>query len=323
VTNAAVSERGEKMDGKIYDVIVIGGGPAGLTSIIYARRAELSVLLIEKISPGGTIAVTAEVENYPGGILGESGSELAGRMAQQAEHFGYDKASGEVTSVDFSSKIKNVNTASESFQGKSVIIATGCVASTLDIPGEKEYTGRGVSYCATCDGPFFRDLDVIVVGGGNTAVEEAVFLAKIARKVTIIHRRDELRAAAAIQKKAKAMDNIEFLFDSVVKEIKGGDMIEALVVENVKSKELQEITVDPDDGMMGIFILVGQKPQTSAFTDILKLEKGYIVTDENMNTDIPGVFAAGDVCKKELRQVVTAAADGAIAAMSAERYIES
>jgi len=310
------------MEIKSYDVIIIGGGPAGLAAIIYARRAALSVLLIEKSGTGGAIALTAEVENYPGGMEGESGADLAARMSEQAEHFGYYKVSGEVVSVDLHGDLKTVHTKTESFTGKSVIIATGCVPQLLGVPGESEFTGRGVSYCATCDAPFFRNLQVYVVGGGNSAVEESIHLAKFAKKVTIIHRRDELRADVAIQNKAKEISNIAFLFDTVVKEIKGSNMLNGLTLENVKTGVISEISAPANDGMMGVFMFVGQIPQTGIFKDILDMEKGYITTGEDMSTNISGVYAAGDIRKKELRQVVTAAADGAIAAHSIAKYIE-
>ncbi|MDR1042520.1 MAG: thioredoxin-disulfide reductase [Clostridiales Family XIII bacterium] len=310
------------MNGKIYDIIIIGGGPAGLSAAIYARRANLDTLLIEKAAPGGQILVTAEIENYPGGIKGESGAEFAARLAEQAKSFGYDEATGEITSVDFSGEVKTVATEKGEYQSKTVVIATGSVPSLLGVPGETEYTGRGVSYCATCDGPFFRGLDVYVVGGGESAVEEAMHLAKFARKVTIIHRRDELRATQSTQEKAKKRENIAFMLDTIVKEIKGEALISAIVVENVKTGETSEIIPSEGDSTMGVFIFVGNKPQTKVIEGILDLEEGYIVTDCDMRTSVQGVYAAGDVRKKELRQLVTATADGATAAVTAEREIE-
>jgi thioredoxin reductase (NADPH) len=309
------------MSDKIYDVVIIGGGPAGLTAAIYARRAQLDTLLIEKGTPGGTIVVTAEVENYPGGIMGESGADLAARMAAQADSFGVDKGSGEITSVDFSGDIKTIRTASETWQGRSVIIATGSLPQTLGVPGEGEFTGRGVSYCATCDAPFFTNLEVYVVGGGNSAVEEALHLAKFARKVTIVHRRDQLRASAAIQQKAFDTANIEFMYDTIIKEIKGTDVLNSIVVENVKTGIVTEHAAAPEDGFMGVFVFTGMKPQTAAFEGLLDMENGYIITDEGMHTNVSGVYAAGDVRRKELRQVVTAVADGAIAAYYIEKSL--
>jgi thioredoxin reductase (NADPH) len=310
------------MSEKIYDVIIIGGGPAGLSAAIYARRANLDTLLIEKAAPGGQILVTAEIENYPGGVKGESGAEFAARLAEQAKSFGYEETSGEITRVDLSGGVKTVATANGEYRSRTVVIATGSVPSLLGVPGEMEYAGRGVSYCATCDGPFFRGLDVYVVGGGESAVEEAMHLAKFARKVTIIHRRDELRATQSTQEKAKKCENIAFMFDTIVKEIKGEALIGAIVVENVKTGETREITPSEGDSTMGVFIFAGNKPQTKIFEGILELEKGYIVTDCDMRTSIPGVYAAGDVRVKELRQLVTATSDGAIAAVTAEREME-
>ncbi|MDR2487681.1 MAG: thioredoxin-disulfide reductase [Clostridiales Family XIII bacterium] len=309
----------QEMQQKKYDAIIIGGGPAGLSAAIYARRGGLETLLLEKAQEGGTIAITAEVENYPGGIKGESGAELAARMAEQATSFGCDKARGEVVSVDFSGSVKEVRTADAVWQGAHVIIATGSLPQTLGVPGEAEFAGRGVSYCATCDAPFFRGLQVYVVGGGNSAVEEALHLAHFARQVTIIHRRDQLRASPAIQKKAMEAENIDFLWDTVVKEIKGEVVLGTIVAENVKSGAVTEITAPAGDGLMGLFVFAGIRPQTDAFEGLLDMRDGYIVTDECMRTNVPGVYAAGDVRCKELRQAVTAAADGAMAAYAIER----
>jgi thioredoxin reductase (NADPH) len=310
------------MSDKVYDVIIIGGGPAGLSAAIYARRANLDTLLIEKAAPGGQILVTAEIENYPGGVKGESGAEFAARLAEQAKSFGYDEASGEVVRVDFSGRVKTIATTDSEYEARTVVIATGNVPSMLGVPGEKEYAGRGVSYCATCDGPFFRGLDVYVVGGGESAVEEAMHLSKFARNVTIIHRRDELRATQSTQIKARKHGNIDFLFDTVIREIKGGALLDAIVVENVKTGEVNEIKPGEGDAAMGLFVFVGNKPQTKVFEGALELEDGYIVTDCDMRTSVSGVYAAGDVRVKDLRQLVTAAADGAIAAVAAERELE-
>jgi thioredoxin reductase (NADPH) len=310
------------MNEKIYDMIIIGGGPAGLSAAIYARRANLDTLLIEKTAPGGQILVTAEIENYPGGVKGESGAEFAARLAEQAKSFGYEEATGEITRVAFSGATKLVATEHGEYRSRAVVVATGSVPSMLGVPGETEYAGKGVSYCATCDGPFFRGLDVYVVGGGESAVEEATHLAKFARKVTIIHRRDALRATQSTQEKARRHENIGFLLDTVVREIKGEALISALVVENVKTHEVSELRPTDGDGTMGVFIFAGNKPQTGVFEGILELADGYIVTDCDMRTSVPGVYAAGDVRVKELRQLVTATADGAIAAVTAERELE-
>ncbi|MDR0519379.1 MAG: FAD-dependent oxidoreductase [Clostridiales Family XIII bacterium] len=303
----------------IYDIIIIGGGPAGLSAAIYARRAMLSTLVIEKGAAGGQILITASIENYPGGIKGESGAEFAARLAEQAKSFGYDEAFGEVTEVDFSGETKKVVAGGAEYRARAVIIATGSVPQTLGVIGEESFTGRGVSYCATCDGPFFRGMDVYVVGGGESAVEEALHLAKFARKVVIIHRRDELRATLSTQHKARATENIEFMFDTVVKEIKGEMLLNALVTENVKTGEVRELKPSEGDSAMGVFIFVGNRPQTGAFAGVVEMDGGYIVTDCDMRTSAPRVYAAGDVRVKDLRQVVTATADGAIAAVTAER----
>lgn len=309
------------MSDKIYDVIIIGGGPAGLSSAIYARRADLSVLLIEKGVLGGQIFQTSEIENYPGGMKGESGAEFSDRLAKQAESFEYDKVTDSVSDVDFESEVKIIKCANGEYKSRSVIIATGTEHVTLGVPGEYDYAGRGVSYCATCDAPFFRDLEVFVVGGGDAAVEEALHVAKFAKKVTIIHRRDQLRAAKNIQHKAFATKNIDFMLDSVVREIKGGDLLGSIVVENVRTGDVKEIKADEKDGTFGVFVFIGLKPVTGMLEGKVELDNGYIVTDENMKTSVDKVYAAGDVRKKRLRQIVTAAADGAIASVEVEKCL--
>lgn len=307
----------------VYDVIIIGGGPAGLTAGLYAARARLNTLIIEKSADGGQIATTDEVENYPGAPEHSTGPSLSARMAEQAESFGAKRASDEIIEVDFSDKIKVLKGNKEEYRAKSIIIATGAVPRLIGVPGEKELTGKGVSYCATCDGAFFQDLEVYVMGGGDTAVEEAIFLTKFAKKVTIIHRRDELRAAKSIQEKAFKNEKIDFMWDTVITEIKGDGMLESFVVKNVKTNEEKEIFPDEDDGAFGLFVFVGYLPATKLFDGIIDMENNYIITDDNMKTNIPGVFAAGDNRVKSLRQVVTATADGAIAAVQAEKYIEN
>ncbi len=306
----------------IYDVVIIGGGPAGLTAGLYAARAKLNTLIIEKGADGGQIVTTDEVENYPGAPAYVTGPSLVARMVEQAEGFGAKKISDEITEVDFQDKIKILKGEKAEYKTKTVIIATGAVPRLIGVPGEKELTGRGVSYCATCDGPFFQDLEVYVMGGGDTAVEEAIYLTKFAKKVTIIHRRDELRAAKSIQEKAFKNSKIGFMWDTVIAEIKGEGMLESFIVKNLKTGEEKEIFPDEEDGAFGIFIFVGYLPATELFDDIIQMERNYIITDENMKTNIPGVFAAGDNRVKTLRQVVTATSDGAIAAVQAEKYIE-
>ena len=308
---------------KIYDVIIIGAGPAGLAAALYAGRARLSTLIIEKIKDGGQIVITDEIENYPGAVEGESGPSLIAKMVAQANHFGAEKVFDTVQDVELEGDVKVIKGAKAEYQGKTVIIATGASPKPIGCPGEKELTGKGVSYCATCDGNFFEDFEIYVVGGGDSAVEEALYLTKFGRKVTLIHRRDELRAAKSIQEKAFANPKIAFLWDSVVVKVDGDDLLSSMTVKNVKTGELTEITADEDDGLFGLFGFIGYNPNSQLFEGVLDMENGYIKTDENMHTNIPGVFAAGDIRVKSLRQVVTAAADGAIAAMQAEHFISN
>lgn len=307
---------------KVYDVIVIGAGPAGLSAGLYAGRAKLDTLIIEKQKYGGQIVITSEIENYPGGTEGETGPSLIERMVQQTEHFGCEKVFDTIQEVELEGDVKVLKGINDEYRAKTVIIAAGANPMPIGCQGEKELTGKGVSYCATCDAGFFEDFEVYVVGGGDSAVEEALYLTKFARKVTIIHRRDELRAAKSIQEKAFKNDKIEFMWDSVVEEIKGDGIVESMVVKNVKTGELTEVTADEEDGTFGIFVFIGYKPQSALFEGKVDMERGYILTDADMKTNIPGVFAAGDIRAKSLRQVVTAAADGAIAAVQAGKYIE-
>jgi thioredoxin reductase (NADPH) len=310
------------MTEKIYDVIIIGGGPAGLSSAIYACRANLSTLIIERGAFGGNIFQTSEIANYPGGISGESGAEFSARLEAHADSFGVEKVQADVTTMSLFGDVKDIVCGDKTYSAKAVIIGTGCIPTQLGVLGETEFTGLGVSYCAICDGPFFSGLDVFVVGGGDSAVEEAMFLAKFARKVTIIHRRDEFRAAKSIVDHAKKTENIEFMLGKVVKEVGGDGLLQKVTVEDVKTGE--ETLIEAEEGQnFGFFVFVGMKPQTELFEGLLEMdEKHYIITDENMHTNIPGVFAAGDVRRKKLRQVVTATADGAIAAIEAEVYIQ-
>ncbi len=307
---------------KVYDVIILGGGPAGLSAGLYAGRSRLSTLIIEKGQDGGQIAITDEIENYPGQIVeGESGPSLVARMTEQAERFGVERVKGAVKEVDFEGEIKIVTTAKESYQAKNVIIATGAFPRPIGCKHEGVYVGKGVSYCATCDANFFEDFEVYVVGGGDSAVEEALYLSKFARKVTIIHRRDELRAAKSIQEKAFANDKIAFMWDSVVEELGGDEILSEMIVKNVKTGEVTKVVADEEDGMFGVFGFIGTIPNSSLFEGKIEMENGYIPTDEDMHTNVPGVYAAGDIRVKSLRQVVTAAADGAIAAIQVERSL--
>ena len=305
----------------IYDVVIIGSGPAGLSAGLYAARGRLKTIIIEKEKAGGQIVTTEEVANYPGSIENASGPSLIARMVEQADEFGAERVLDTISEVELDGKIKVLKGKKNVYKAKSVIVATGAKPRPIGCPGEKELTGKGVSYCATCDGAFFEDFEVFVIGGGDAAVEEALFLAKFARKVTIVHRRDELRAAKSIQEKAFKNEKVDFLWNSVVEEIKGEGIVETMVVKNTVTGELTEIEADEDDGTFGIFVFIGYLPETKLFDGLVDMKNGYIVTDQDMHTNIPGVFAAGDCRVKSLRQVVTATGDGAIAAVQAEKYI--
>ncbi|MBA4699328.1 MAG: thioredoxin-disulfide reductase [Ruminococcus sp.] len=308
---------------KIYDVIILGGGPAGLSAGLYAGRSRLSALIIEKGQDGGQIAITDEIENYPGQVLeGESGPSLTARMTAQSERFGVERVSDTIKEVSLEGEIKVLKGEKTQYEAKNVIIATGAHPRPIGCKGEKEYASKGVSYCATCDANFFEDLEVYVVGGGDSAVEEALYLTKFARKVTLIHRRDELRAAKSIQEKAFANPKMEFFWDTVVEELYGDEILQGMIVKNVKTGETRKVDADPEDGLFGLFGFIGMIPNTKVFEGIIDMDEiGYIKTDEDMHTNIPGVYAAGDVRVKSLRQVVTAAADGAIAAVQVERSL--
>jgi len=306
----------------IYDVVIIGQGPAGLAAGLYASRSRLKTLIVEKEKAGGQIVTTDEVANYPGSIENATGPSLIKRMVEQAKEFGAEMKLDTIKEVELEGKIKILKGEKDEYKAKTVIIATGAQPRKIGCPGEAELTGRGVSYCATCDAAFFEDMEVFVVGGGDAAVEEAMYLTKFARKVTLIHRRDQLRAAKSIQEKAFANEKMHFMWNTVVKEIRGDGIVESMLVDNVKTGEVTEIVADEEDGTFGIFVFVGFQPNTKLFEGIINMENGYIVTDQDMRTNIPGVFAAGDCRAKSLRQVVTATADGAIAATQAEKYIE-
>jgi len=307
---------------KVYDVIIIGAGPAGLAAGLYAGRAKLDALIIERQKYGGQIVTTNEIENYPGSIEDETGPSLIARMTAQTAKFGVETVFDTIQDVEIDGEVKILHGSDDAYSAKSIIVASGAMPTLIGCKGESELAGKGVSYCATCDGAFFEDLDVYVVGGGDSAVQEALFLTKFARKVTIIHRRDELRATKSIQDKAFENEKIEFMWDSVVEEIDGDGIVESMKVKNVKTGEITTIDADEDDGTFGIFVFIGFKPHSELFTDKLDMENGYILTDSDMRTSVPGVFAAGDVRAKSLRQVVTAVSDGAIAAIQAEKYIE-
>lgn len=307
---------------KIYDVIVLGAGPAGLTAGLYSGRARLSTLVIEKGQDGGQIAITNEIENYPGQVEGDSGPSLIARMTKQCEHFGVERVSDMIKEVQLTGPVKKLIGVKGEYEAKCVILATGAFPRPIGCKNEGKFVGKGISFCATCDASFFQDLEVYVVGGGDAAVEEAMYLTKFARKVTIIHRRDELRAAKSIQEKAFKNEKLHFMWNTVVDEVDGeDDILSKMIVKNTKTGELTTIEADEDDGLFGLFGFIGLLPKSDLFEGVIDMDKGYIKTDDNMHTNVEGVYAAGDIRVKSLRQVVTAAADGAIAAMQAEKYI--
>ncbi len=306
---------------KIYDVIIIGGGPAGLAAASYAGRARMSALMIEKAKEGGQIVITSDIENYPGCIEGETGPSLIKRMSEQATRFGAEKIIDTIEEVELEGETKHLKGQKGEYFAKSIIIATGAHPRPIGCPGERELTGKGVSYCATCDAAFFEDMDIYVVGGGDAAVEEAMYLTNFGRSVTIIHRREELRAAKSIQEKAFANPKLHFMWNTVVEELRGDGILDSMTVKNTKTGETTVIDAPEEDGTFGVFVFIGFDPHSELFIDKLEMQKGYIITDDNMHTNIPGVYAAGDVRVKSLRQVVTATADGAIAAMQAYKYI--
>ena len=310
---------------KVYDVIILGAGPAGLTAAIYAGRDRLDTLLIEKGQDGGQIAITNEIENYPGSkVEGESGPSLIKRMSEQVEKFGAERVSDTIKSVELDGDVKTLHGASGDYQAKSVILATGAHPRPIGCKNEEKFVGRGISFCATCDANFFEDFEVYVVGGGNSAVEEAMYLTNYARKVTVIHRRDQLRADELVQEKAFKTPKLYFMWNSVVEEVDGDDLLNKMIIKNTKTGELTTIEADPEDGLFGLFGFIGNLPNTDFLKGAVELdERGYIKTDEDMHTNIPGVFAAGDVRPKSLRQVVTATGDGAIAAKQAYKYVDS
>lgn len=307
----------EKVD-KIYDVIVIGAGPGGMTAALYASRSNLDTLLIEKGIPGGQMNNTATVENYTGfGAI--EGPDLAAQMYEGSMQFGADYVFGDVKAIEKADEtIKEVHTKDKIFKTHAVVISTGSEHRKLQVEGEEEFNGRGVSYCAVCDGAFFKNRDIVVVGGGDSAVEEGVYLTQFADKVTIIHRRDELRAQQILQDRAFENDKVEFLWDSEVEKIDGGDSVSTLTVRNTKTSESSEFDAE------GVFIYIGLLPNTEAFADLgITDEEGWIVTDEQMRTKIPGIYAVGDVRQTPLRQIATAVGDGAQAGHDVYNYIES
>ena len=315
------SSKKETKEEIIYDAIIIGGGPAGLTAGIYLSRARMDTLLIEKALPGGQAILTEIIENYPGFPFGITGLELMQKIEEQAVRFGLKIEYGEVAEVkikvDEEDKVKIVKINNREYKTLTIILASGTEASKLEVPGEEELRGRGVSYCATCDAPFFKDQKIVVVGGGDTAIEEALYLTKFVREVTIIHRRDRLRATKILQERVFSNKKINFAWDSVATKILGKEKVEGVLIQNKKTGEEKEISCH------GVFVFVGNIPNSKFLKELVKLGKrGYILTDDNMMTSQDGIYACGDVRKKLLRQVVTACGEGATAAFAAQKYIE-
>lgn len=302
---------------QIYDVIIIGAGPAGLTAAIYSARANLKTLMIERGVPGGQMVNTEEIENFPGfeSILGP---ELSTKMFSHSQKFGAEYTYGDVRGISIDGDYKIVETSKQNYKTKTIIIATGTEHKKLGIPGEKELSGRGVSYCAVCDGAFFKERELVVIGGGDSAVEEALYLTRFASKVTVIHRRDQFRAQPILQERLLNNPKVEIIWNHTVDEILGDRVVEKLSIRDVNTGERKEFTSN------GAFIYIGMLPLTEAFKNLpISNEEGFIITNENLETSMPGIFAAGDCREKMLRQVVTATADGSIAAQSAQHYIES
>jgi len=300
------------------EVVILGSGPAGLTAAIYCARANLAPVVVEGLKAGGQLMDTTDVENYPGFPEGVMGPDLMEKFKQQAERFGTTFVRGDATSVDLKSRPMTVSTDEETVEARTVIIATGASPLELGLPGEKEYAGRGVSYCATCDGFFFRDKEIVVVGGGDTAMEEALFLTRYGKRVTVVHRREELRASKIMADRAKANDKIEFLWNAVVEEVVGdGTRVQAMRVKNVKTGEITERPCE------GFFVAIGHRPNTELFRDLLPTDdQGYLTPGKGSFTELEGVFMAGDVHDHHYRQAVTASAAGCMAAIDCERWLE-
>jgi len=303
-----------------FDIAIIGGGPAGLTAGLYAARARMDTIIVEKMMFGGQAAITETIENYPGFPGGIAGADLTNKMKEQAAKFGLGFIDAEVKAIkrhETGNKGFTIITDERELFTRALIIATGADPQKLEVPGESEYEGRGVSYCATCDGPFFRDQDIVVVGGGDTAVEEGLFLTKFGSKVTLVHRRDRLRATKVLQERALANPKLDFAWGSVVTEIVGENSVEGVKIKNVKTGEEKVLPA------RGVFVFVGIKPNTNFLQGQVEIDKsGYVITDENMQSSVSGIYACGDARKKLLRQVVTACGEGATAAFSAQHYVE-
>jgi len=318
LTKTKLNNKEKNKEEIIYDAIIIGGGPAGLTAGVYLSRARMNTLLIEKALPGGQAILTEIIENYPGFPHGIAGPELMQKMEEQAVRFGLKIEYGEVVEVKIKEdKVKIIKINNKKYKTLTIILASGAEASKLEVPGEEELRGRGVSYCGTCDAPFFKDKKIVVVGGGDTAIEEALYLTKFVREATIIHRRDRLRATKILQERVFANKKINFAWDSVVIKILGNEKVEGVLIQNKKTGEEREIPCQ------GVFVFVGNIPNSNFLKELVKLgKKGYILTDDNMMTSQEGIYACGDVRKKILRQVITACGEGATAAFAAQKYIE-
>lgn len=303
---------------QVYDVLVIGGGPGGYTAALYAARANLSVMVLEKLTPGGQMGTTDVIDNYPGFPEGVGGFELALQMQKGAQRFGAQTQLSEVISVELGGTVKQVRTQDGTYQARTVVLASGAHPRELGLPGEQELRGRGVSYCATCDGMFYRGKTVAVVGGGNTAVSDVLYLSRLCQKVYLIHRRDQLRASKVYLDPLQQAENVEFVWDSQVQELLYGDVLTGVQVRHKKTGEIREIPCD------GLFVAVGHVPNTELYQGQVELDQaGYVLADETTQTNLPGVFAVGDLRKKPLRQVITAASDGAVAAHFIEEYVST
>jgi len=318
LTKTKLNNKEKDREEIIYDAIIIGGGPAGLTAGVYLSRARMNTLLIEKALPGGQAILTEIIENYPGFPHGIAGPELMQKMEEQAVRFGLKIEYGEVVEVKIKEdKVKIIKINNKKYKTLTIILASGAEASKLEVPGEEELRGRGVSYCATCDAPFFKDKKIVVVGGGDTAIEEALYLTKFVWEVTIIHRRDRLRATKILQERVFANKKINLAWDSVVTKVLGKEKVEGILIQNKKIGKEKEIPCQ------GVFIFAGYVPNSKFLKELVKLDKrGYILTNDNMMTSQEGIYACGDVRKKILRQVVTACGEGATAAFAAQKYIE-
>ena len=305
-------------DSKLYDVLIIGGGGAGLTAALYTSRAKLSTLLLEKLAPGGQIALTDMVENYPGFPEGITGGEISQRMEDQAKRYGTEVLYEEVAGIEKADKNFSAKTGGgQTFRSRSLILATGASYRNLGVPGEKELTGRGVSYCATCDGAFFKEKEIVVVGGGDSAMQEGIFLTRFATKLTVVHRRDKLRASPILQERAQQNPKIKFIWDTVVTQITGDKKVQGVKLQNLKTKHAQDFKTD------GVFIFIGHDPNTGFLKGFVELDgKGYVKTNEKLMTSVPGVFAAGEVRAGAVQQLVSCCGEGCEAALAAQAFLE-